>query len=73
MGKENHILNSGGYMRLPQVLQIYPVSKSTWWQGVKDGIYPQPVKLSRRTTAWRTQDIHLLIQNIEQGGATHEE
>jgi len=63
---------STGFLRLPDVLKLYPVSKSTWWQGVKDGIYPQPVKLSRRTTAWRAQDIYALIQNTEQGGAQHE-
>ncbi|WMT73863.1 AlpA family phage regulatory protein [Bradyrhizobium sp. Ash2021] len=31
-----------------------PVSKSTWWQGVKDGRFPRPVKLGAKTTAWRS-------------------
>lgn len=54
-----------GFYRLPTILKLYPVSKSTWWQGVKDGIYPQPVKLSSRTTAWRVEDIHTLIQGVD--------
>ena len=41
-----------GFLRLPQVLEIIPVSKSTWWQGCKDGRFPKPVKLGPKTTAW---------------------
>jgi prophage regulatory protein len=56
-----------GYLRLPQVLSVYPVSKSTWWAGVKAGKYPQAVKLGRRITAWRAEDIRSLIERT--GGA----
>lgn len=51
-----------GFLRLPQVLAIYPVSKSTWWAGVRDGRFPKPVRLSRRCTAWRVSDIVDLIE-----------
>lgn len=59
-----------GYLRLSQIVgdkkagipAIFPVSKSTWWQGVKTGRYPQPVKLSERCTAWRVEDIRELIE-----------
>ncbi len=51
-----------GFVRLPQILQVFPVSKSTWWLGVKDGRFPKPVKLSARITAWRAEDIQALIQ-----------
>lgn len=62
----NHIqqattLPTEGYARLPQVLAAIPVSKSTWWNGVKAGKYPKPVKLGPRTTAWRVEDIRALI------------
>jgi predicted DNA-binding transcriptional regulator AlpA len=50
-----------GFLRLPQVLELIPVSKSTWWAGVKAGRYPAGVKLSSRTTAWRASDIRRLI------------
>jgi len=63
-----------GFYRLPQIIgnteaeppiqALIPVSKSTWWQGVKDGRFPKPVKLSARTTAWRVEDIHDLIQQL---------
>jgi prophage regulatory protein len=50
-----------GFVRLPVILKIFPIGKSTWWQGVKDGKYPKPVKLGQRTTAWKVEDIKDLI------------
>ena len=53
-----------GFLRLPQILEIIPVSKSTWWQGCKDGRFPKPVKLGPKTTAWKAEDIAALIERI---------
>jgi predicted DNA-binding transcriptional regulator AlpA len=39
-----------------------PVSKSTWWAGVKTGRFPQPLKLGPRTTVWRMKDIRALVE-----------
>ncbi len=50
-----------GFLRLPEVLRLYPVSRSTWWAGIRTGRYPQPVKLGERCTAWRAEDIRALI------------
>jgi prophage regulatory protein len=46
----------------PPIIPIVPVSRSSWWQGVKTGRYPQPVKLGPRTTVWLASDIRNLIQ-----------
>ncbi len=51
-----------GFLRLPQVLRLYPVSRSTWWAGVRSGRYPQPIKLGERCTAWRAENIRELIE-----------
>ena len=53
-----------GYIRVKEVLRYIPVSKSTWWAGVKSGRYPKPVKLGPRTTAWDVQDIRNFIANV---------
>lgn len=47
---------------------LLPISKSTWWEGVRTGRYPQPVKLGPRITVWRAEDIERLI-NEGAGGA----
>lgn len=54
-----------GLVRLSQILAPagpIPVSKSTWWQGVKDGRFPQPQKLGPRTTVWRVEEIRALFE-----------
>ena len=45
---------------------IIPVSRSSWWSGVKSGKYPQPIKLSEGITVWRTEDIKQLIESIKE-------
>ncbi len=62
-----------GFLRLKQIIGdknnnipgIFPVCKSTWWDGVKSGRFPKPVKLSARTTAWRVEDIKKLIEEAK--------
>ena len=54
-----------GLVRLSQILAPVgpiPVSKSTWWAGVKDGRFPKPQKLGPRTTVWRVKDIRALFE-----------
>jgi prophage regulatory protein len=67
--KKEHIimecrLPDTGFIRLPDVLTVIPVGKTCWWEGVKSGRFPQPVKLSARCTAWRVEDIQALIKDI---------
>jgi len=53
-----------GFLRLPEVLSLIPVSATVWWEGVRTGRYPKGIKLSARCTAWRAEDIRALIDNI---------
>lgn len=60
-----------GFMRLVQIVgdpkavppvpAVIPVSRSTFWAGVKSGRYPKPLKLSERVTVWRAEDIRAFI------------
>ena len=68
----SHNLPEIGYVRLPQIIgnpkanppipAIYPIGKTTWWDGVRSGRFPKPVKLGPNTTAWRVEDIRKLIE-----------
>ncbi len=40
---------------------IIPVSSSTWWAGVKSGLFPKPIKLGKRITVWKVSDILALV------------
>ena len=61
------------FLRLPQVLEIFPISRSSWWQGCKSGKYPKPIKLGPRTTVWRKDEIEKLAEKFASGVKPHEE
>lgn len=46
----------------PAIAALVPVSASTWWQWVRDGKAPKPVKLGLRCTAWRIEDIRAFVE-----------
>lgn len=55
-----------GFLRLPDVLRLVPVSKSTWWAGIKAGRYPAPVRISSNAVAWKVSDIRELCERLGQ-------
>jgi prophage regulatory protein len=61
----NHTaLPEAGFLRLKSIVGssgLIPISKSTWWAGVKAGRFPKPIKLGPRITAWRVEDIRSLV------------
>lgn len=57
-----HHLPDTGFIRLPQVLSVIPVSRSTWWAWVKSGKAPAGKKLGQRITAWKVEDIRAMIE-----------
>lgn len=70
----NNSLPPAGFLRLPQIVgdakrgipAIIPVSKSTWFEGIKSGRFPASVKLTERCTAWRVSDILALIEQTKE-------
>lgn len=62
--EDQQIFPKTGLVRLRQILAPVgpiPVSRSAFWAGVKVGIYPAPIKLSRRVTCWRAEEIQNLF------------
>lgn len=64
MGNHSLLQQEDRLLRLGEVLARFPVSRSAWYQGIKDGIYPQQVKLGPRSSAWRASDINALISSV---------
>lgn len=44
-------------LRLPQVLEVTGLKRSTLYLLRSDGQFPQPVKLGKRAVGWRSGDI----------------
>ncbi len=62
--KSTSDLHTEGYVRIAQILKVIPIGRSTWWQGVKDGRFPQPVKIGPRTTVWNVEDIRAVLEAL---------
>jgi len=67
----HNFIAGSGYMRLTNIIgspkkgipALIPVSRSTWYSGIKSGRFPKPVKLSMRCTAWQVSDIRELLKS----------
>jgi predicted DNA-binding transcriptional regulator AlpA len=49
-------------------LKLIPVSRATWYAGIKDGRFPAPIKISPNIAAWKASDIHQLIEVLSSAG-----
>ncbi|CCD04289.1 TPA: helix-turn-helix transcriptional regulator [Legionella pneumophila] len=69
-------LPESGYLRIKDILgdpnshppipAIIPIGKSTWWEGIKTGRFPKPLKFGSRISMWRVEDIRELIKNCNE-------
>ncbi len=64
----HYLLPETGFIRVSEIIKLIPIGKSSWWAGGKSGRYPKPVKLGKRTTAWRVEEIRTLIANLDKEG-----
>lgn len=59
-------LPTEGFVKLDVVLEHLPVKKTQWYQGIRDGVFPEsyPVPHSRRGVCWDVDDIRRVIEEI---------
>ena len=50
-------------IRLPEVLRLTGLSRSTLYRKIKLSQFPEPVQLGPRSVAWRVSDILAWIEN----------
>ncbi|WP_166214545.1 AlpA family phage regulatory protein [Bradyrhizobium septentrionale] len=41
---------------------LIPISRSAFYQGIRDGIYPKPIRLGKRTSVWRVSELLRVIE-----------
>jgi len=77
--RESHLSTKhprDGFLRLHDIIGpggLIPVSKSTWYKGIKDGIFPRGVKLTKRTTGWPAQEIFDLVDRLRRSSTIEPE
>ena len=58
---------TSGFLRLPQILCLVPVGRSTWWRWCAEGKAPKPLKLGAKTTVWKAEDIVAFLERLRGG------
>lgn len=48
-------------MRIPQILEVMPVSKSKFWLMVQKGEFPKPIKIGR-SSFWTIEQVQTFIR-----------
>jgi prophage regulatory protein len=67
MPNSPHYVSVPRFLRLKEIVGpkgIFPISRSSWWAGVKAGRFPQPIRLGSRTVAWREADLRALAERL---------
>ena len=65
-GSEYGVLPAEGFVRLPKILEVLPIGRSTWWAGIKSGRFPAGIKHGPRTTVWPVEEIREIM--VQLGG-----
>ncbi len=58
---KDKILPIEGLVRLKTVLEVLPISRSTWYKGVKRGIYPKSKQIGERAKGYNVEEIRSLL------------
>ncbi|MEQ1621449.1 MAG: hypothetical protein ABL919_08585 [Methylococcales bacterium] len=56
-----------GVVRLPSVLAVLGISKTSFHEGIKAGKYPPGKLLSQRCRVWPVTEIRTLLSDIQNG------
>lgn len=62
---KNH--NPTTILRLPSVLQITGLSRSTIYAMMAEGTFPKPIKLGKRAVGWKDADVAAWVDDRAQG------
>lgn len=55
-------------LRLRELESLLSISKSVIYEGMKEGTFPQSIRLSTRAVAWRESDIAQWQDQRQKGG-----
>jgi prophage regulatory protein len=75
---EAQTLQAEGFLRIHNIIgcirrgisPLVPIFPHNWLKKVRLGIYPQPVKIGARTTAWKTKDVKDFLAKMQREGAS---
>jgi predicted DNA-binding transcriptional regulator AlpA len=60
---EEKLTSEERFLRIPQILKLIPIGKSTLWEKIKKGEFPKQIKLGPKTAVWKASDVQAYIDN----------
>jgi len=51
-------------LRLPDVIAVIRLSRSSIYNAIKAGTFPRPISLGARAVGWRSEDIHNWLESL---------
>ena len=55
-------------LRMPEVLELTGLCRTSIWRKVKAGTFPQRVKLGARAVGWRASDVEEWLESLPVAG-----
>ncbi len=65
MLQDLHPLEKEKLLTAAEVYSLLNIGRSTWYDGVKQGIFPSPVRLGERCVRWLASDIEKLLHDAK--------
>jgi len=53
----------------PPVIGFLPMSKPSWYRGIKAGRYPKPARISPNISAWANSKLNKLMESLDKEDA----
>lgn len=60
-----HIEHRSKLLRIKQVLELYPVGRSTLYKMIAENRFPKQISLSAKSVAWREIDVISFINSLK--------
>lgn len=55
------------FRRFKQIQERFPVSRTEWYRGVREGRFPKGIRISPNVVVWKESDIDALIASFSAG------
>lgn len=57
-------------IKLPEVLAVVGMKKTAWYDGIRAGKYPEPIKRGPRDAVWPMSAIQKIVSDTIAGGVS---
>ena len=56
-----------GFLRLPQIMDLFPIGKTTIYSLIRRGKFPRQIKISPKLAVWDKVEVEEYIKELKNG------